>query len=380
MTYDVLFVDDEPDNLTVFEAACSERFSVLIASSAAQALELMRRHQVLVLLADQRMPHMTGLELLARTRIEFPEVVRMMVTAYADLDTAIGAINCGQVRRYLKKPWENAELLAAIAEGVEYNQMRQKLSALERRLLETERVYSLGIITSGLARELNKPVEDLRERVARARGLVRAAAESVPGDSNGSAALKARLMDSDEELGEALVGAQRALDVVRGVEIPVGPSKRQNVDMSEVLRLTLRLLQGELRAAASVELDVHPVPPISGSAAQVGQVMLNLLVHALETTAGVPRHQRALTIRLTHEAPWVVFEVASIAPSHGSDRVPASGEFAGRNQKELGLAISQSIVDELGGKLHSEVIAGGGLRRLKLPEVVVASAASAASA
>ena len=61
MTYDVLFVDDEPDNLGVFEAACAERFKVLMASSAAEALELMRRHAVCVLLADQRMPHMTGL-------------------------------------------------------------------------------------------------------------------------------------------------------------------------------------------------------------------------------------------------------------------------------------------------------------------------------
>ena len=379
MTYDVLFVDDEPDNLTVFEAACAERFSVLIASSAAQALELMRRHQVLVLLADQRMPHMTGLELLARTRVEFPEVVRMMVTAYADLDTAIGAINCGQVRRYLKKPWENAELLAAVAEGVEYYQMRAKLCALERRLLETERVYSLGVITSGLARELNKPVEDLRERVARARGLVRAAVDSMPNDSNGYAALRARLLDSDEELGEALVGAQRTLDVVRGVEIPVGPAKRQNVDVSEVLRLTLRLLQGELRGAASVEIDVHPVPVISGSAAQVGQVMLNLLIHALETTATFPRHQRALTIRLTHEAPWVVFEVMSSAPGQAGDRAPASGEFLGGGQKELGLAISQSIVADLGGKLYTEQSpGGGGLRRLKLPEVVLATAAASA--
>jgi CheY-like chemotaxis protein len=375
MTYDVLFVDDEPDNLDVFEAACSDRFSVLLANSAAQALELMRKHVVCVLLADQRMPHMTGLELLARARIEFPETVRMMVTAYADLDTAIGAINCGQVRRYLKKPWENAELLAAIGEGVEYYAMRAKLCALERRLLETERVYSLGLITSGLARELNKPLVDLRERVARARGLVRAAAHSVPLESGGAGALRARLLESDEELGEALVGAERALDVVRGVEIPVGPAKRQNVDVSEVLRLTLRLLQSELRAACSVEIDVHPVPPISGSAAQLGQVMLNLLVHALETGAGTPRHQRTLSIRLAHEAPWVVFEVESSASSPQNDRAPSSGEFPARGQKELGLAISQSIVDDLGGKLHTEPgLAGGGVRRVKLPQAATAAA------
>jgi C4-dicarboxylate-specific signal transduction histidine kinase len=167
--------------------------------------------------------------------------------------------------------------------------------------------------------------------------------------------------------------------VVRGVEIPVGPAKRQNVDVSEVLRLTLRLLQGELRGAASVEIDVHPVPIISGSAAQVGQVMLNLLVHALETTAGSPRHRRALTIRLTHEAPWIVFEVMSSAPGQSGDRPPASGEFLAGGQKELGLAISQSIVADLGGKLYTEQSpGGGGLQRLKLPELVVATAAASA--
>ncbi|HEV8550291.1 MAG TPA: response regulator [Polyangiaceae bacterium] len=367
MTYDVLYVDDEPDNLAVFEAAFADRFSVLLAHSALEALDLMRHHQVLVLLADQRMPYMTGLELLAHTRLEFPDVVRMMVTAYADLDSAIAAINNGHVRRYLKKPWENAEILAAIAEGVEYYQMRAKLCALERRLLETERVYSLGVITSGLARELNKPVSDLRERVTRARGIVRAAADSVPPDSGRGSALRASLLDSDDELGEALAGAERALDVVRGVEIPVGRAERQNVDVSEVLRLTLRLLQGELRAAASVRIDVHPVPPISGSAAQLGQVMLNLLVHALETSSGAPRHQRALTIRLSLEAPWIVFEVESSAPGNASDRPPASGEVPALGQKELGLAISQSIVDELGGKLHTETGPIGGVRRVKLP-------------
>src|SRR5262245_12500509 len=105
MTYDVMFVDDEPENLTVFEAACADRFSVLIASSARQALELLRQHVVCVLIADQRMPFMTGLELLERVRVEFPDVVRMLMTAYTDVKTAMDAINRGQVRRYLVKPW-----------------------------------------------------------------------------------------------------------------------------------------------------------------------------------------------------------------------------------------------------------------------------------
>src|SRR6266545_784103 len=112
----VLFVDDEPENLVVFESACAERFNVLTAPSGRQALELLRTHEVAVLLADQRMPHMTGLELLELARAEFPQTVRMLVTAYADLKTAIEAINRGRVRRYLCKPWDDEELCATLTE------------------------------------------------------------------------------------------------------------------------------------------------------------------------------------------------------------------------------------------------------------------------
>jgi CheY-like chemotaxis protein len=370
MTYDVLFVDDEPENLTVFEAACSDRFKVLIASSATQALELLRQHVVCVLLADQRMPKMTGLELLERVQREYPEVVRMLVTAYADLQTAIDAINRGQVRRYLKKPWQMAELMSALGDGVEYYDMRAKLCGLERRLLETERVYSLGVITAGLARELDGPVSAVAGHVTRARSVLRETLAALPPDS-GAGAQRGKLLDIDEELGESLVATQRALDVVRGVEIPTGPAKRQDVDVCEVLRLTIRLLQSELRTAGSVELDVHPVPTVSGSAAQVGQVMLNLLVSALDMMAGTPRHQRAISIRLRYDEPWVVFEVKNSGLSNGGELDP-DFRLGPRTdpQRGLGLAISRSIVHDLGGELDTDTKTTGlAVRRVRFPHV-----------
>jgi two-component system NtrC family sensor kinase len=372
MIYDVLYVDDEPENLTVFEAACADRFSVLIASSAAQALELMRSHVVCVLLADQRMPHMTGLELLERARLEFPQVVRMLVTAYADVKTAIDAINRGQVRHYLSKPWENDQLLRTLADGVEYYQMRSKLSALERRLFETERVYSLGIITAGLARELEGPVTDVRAQLTRARNAVRAVIDAKAPDSS-RGGQRGQLLDCDEILGEALVSAERVQDVVRGVAVPTGPFRRQDVNISEILRLTLRMMQSELRAAASVEVDVHPVPLVSGSAAQLGHVILNLLVHALDTMAGAPRHRRALSIRLVHEEPWVVLEVGNSVSSDAVDFGSTSVDLK-QGVEGLGLAISHSIVRDLGGRLHTEATpTGGAVRRLRMPKSCTSS-------
>jgi two-component system, NtrC family, sensor kinase len=358
MTYHVLFVDDEPENLFVFEAACADRFAVLTASSARTALELMRTHEVAVLIADQRMPDMTGLELLERIEVEHPQTVRMLVTAYADLKTAIDAINRGRVRRYLRKPWEAEELAVTLAEGVEFYRMNAKLILLERRLRETERVYSLGVITAGLARELRGPIGALRSSVARARERLRGVATQLPAET-------ARLLEVDEELSEALVSAGRVLDVVRGVEIPTGQSAEQCADFSEVLRLTLRLMQVELRST-SLELDVRPVPKVIGSVAQLGQIVLNLLVNALDAMAEEPRDKRALMIRLAHEPRWACFEVADTGPGIPADVVPRlfdSSPSASRPRGAgLGLVIAKTILDEIGGSIDVTERAGGGAK------------------
>jgi C4-dicarboxylate-specific signal transduction histidine kinase len=371
-TCHVLFVDDEPENLAVFEAACAERFSVLTAPSAARGLELMRTHEVGVLLADQRMPGMTGLEMLEQVQAQFPQTVRMLVTAYADLNTAIDAINRGRVRRYLRKPWDHDELHATLAEAIDLYQMASKVSVLERRLVETERVYSLGVIAAGLARELKNPVGAMNANIVRAREIVRTVASSARAENRGSPVVRAQLFDADEELAEALVGLGRILDVVRGIELPTREGAGETADLTEVLRLTMRLVQTELRSSASLELDVKPVPPVAGSTAKLGQVVLNLLVNALQAMAWEPRSKKMLSIRLVPEEGWVRFEVADSGPGIPPELLPhVFDPFspAGRDRGAgLGLAISKTIVEEIGGHIEAENRpTGGALFRIRLP-------------
>jgi C4-dicarboxylate-specific signal transduction histidine kinase len=368
----VLFVDDEPENLAVFEAACADRFAVLTASSASKGLELMRSHEVGVLLADQRMPGMTGLELLEQVQAQFPQTVRMLVTAYSDLNTAIDAINRGRVRRYLRKPWDHDELHATLAEAIDLYQMASKVSSLERRLVETERVYSLGVIAAGLARELKNPVGAMNANVVRAREIVRSVATTARTDTKGASVVRAQLFDADEELAEALVGLGRILDVVRGIELPTREGAEETADLTEVLRLTMRLVQTELRSSASLELDVKPVPPVAGSTAKLGQVVLNLLVNALQAMAWEPRSKKMLSIRLVPEDGWVRFEVADSGPGippdllgHVFDPFSPAGRDRGTG---LGLAISKTIVEEIGGHIEAENRpTGGALFRIRLP-------------
>jgi DNA-binding NtrC family response regulator len=102
MTAHVLFIDDEEPNLVVFEAVCGDDFPVLTASSAAAGLQLMAEHEIGVVLTDQRMPGMTGIELLEKVEVEYPDAIRLLITAYSDLQATAGT--CGATCANLGSP------------------------------------------------------------------------------------------------------------------------------------------------------------------------------------------------------------------------------------------------------------------------------------
>src|SRR6185436_8485674 len=104
MTYKILIVDDEPANLRSLARLFREQYQVLTAESGAEALKLLEQHDVALLITDQRMPVMTGIELLKKTASLRPRMVRMILTGYTDIEALVEAINCGQVYRYVTKP------------------------------------------------------------------------------------------------------------------------------------------------------------------------------------------------------------------------------------------------------------------------------------
>ncbi len=147
----ILIVDDEPLNLQVFDYNFSDEYSLLFTASAEEALEVLRRERVAVVIADHRMPGMLGLDLLALLAKEQPQVVRMLLTAHTDVPLLLDAINRGVLFRYISKPW-NAD------------QMRQDIKhALARHVQEAEAqrrqglsdvVHGAGAIAAALEGEL----------------------------------------------------------------------------------------------------------------------------------------------------------------------------------------------------------------------------------
>ena len=129
----LLVVDDEADVCDSVQDLLRREFQVLKARSADEGLKLMRENEVHIIMTDQRMPKVTGVELLRSIRAGHPQAIRMLFTGYADLDSVIAAINQGHIFKFLKKPWQPEDLEQAVREAAaEYERLVENAEILDR--------------------------------------------------------------------------------------------------------------------------------------------------------------------------------------------------------------------------------------------------------
>ena len=150
MTYKLLFVDDEPANLRTLDRLFSRDYECLTANSGAEAIRLLEQHDIAILVTDQRMPEMTGLELLRHAARSRPHMVRMLLTGYTDVEVLEEAINSGLVYMYITKPWNNEDLKFKISRACDHYETNKKSSALvlanERLLVRLHEIKSRVVI------------------------------------------------------------------------------------------------------------------------------------------------------------------------------------------------------------------------------------------
>jgi two-component system NtrC family sensor kinase len=138
--FPVLYVDDEPDNLRIFELTLRREFTILTATSAEEGLRLLNENPVAVVLSDQRMPEVTGVEFLARVRDLDPKTIRMLVTAYGDVEILGEAINDGSIYRYIPKPWEPEDMRLTLRRAIESYALERERTALLDELSQLNRL------------------------------------------------------------------------------------------------------------------------------------------------------------------------------------------------------------------------------------------------
>ncbi|MFT7776580.1 HD domain-containing phosphohydrolase [Roseateles sp.] len=140
----LLFVDDEPAILNALRRLFRPQgHRILLAESGAAALEILAREKIDLVLSDMRMPGMNGAQLQQKVCQGWPDVARLLLTGYADIDSTIAAINQGEIQRYVAKPWDDQELLLAVRDGLERSRLRQEnrelLAQTQRHNEELER-------------------------------------------------------------------------------------------------------------------------------------------------------------------------------------------------------------------------------------------------
>ena len=129
----VLFVDDEINILKALQRLLrSEDMTVLSASRGEEALGMLEQHEVQVVVSDQRMPEMRGVDFLSRVRERRPDVVRMMLTGYTEMDVAVDAINRGEIYRLITKPWNDDELKATIRQAFDHAELKAEIKRLNQ--------------------------------------------------------------------------------------------------------------------------------------------------------------------------------------------------------------------------------------------------------
>lgn len=161
--YAILYVDDEEKSLKYFARAFEDQFRILTATSAQDGLRVLEEHKddVGVLMTDQRMPGEKGTWLLEKARQVRPRIVRILATAYSDMDAAIAAVNTGAIYKFVTKPWDPPQLDSTLKRALEFflvqrerdQLLKEKLSVLHNMMI-ADRIVSLGLLAAGLSHHI----------------------------------------------------------------------------------------------------------------------------------------------------------------------------------------------------------------------------------
>src|SRR5437868_2633423 len=355
----ILIVDDERPNLTVLRNFLETGYTVHEAQSGPEALEVARKVDLDVVITDQRMPEMSGVELLEELRNLKPDVAGIVLTGYTDPPALISAINRARVFRFLKKPWQPDDILEAVRQASEHvyqtraiqrlvtllAQRTQELDAslgqvrsAQRQLLHMERLGTMGRLAAGVIHDLRNLMVSLGyiEGVLQQREVAPDVLESVQVGTQGV---------------QNLIGTLEAMHAfARGGGLSLDKCKLQPSavihDAIAIARMDLqfRMHKVDVRVAEGL-------PDVEGDRQKLTQVMVNLVRNALQATA----MWRQVEIEATRRNGHVVFAVEDEGPGGPADmRETIFKPFVsskGEGGLGMGLYMAKLIIDSHQGEI-----------------------------
>jgi signal transduction histidine kinase len=362
----VLYVDDERANRVVFDKSFANRFRIKTASDGAEALEVLRQEPVAVLLTDQRMPGMSGDELLRIVKRDHPDVVRVVITAYSDIEPILAAINEGLVARYIVKPWNREELDQLLRWAIAAWQFSRDSSALQHRLLETERLATLGSIVGAVVHDLNQPVAGMVMNCERLAYLVQSlpVITQIAATADLSAKERSLIEHLTSELPEIVEDLQMSAAHMRGMTQDLHAflrGTRREADVATppvpIIRHALGVCQEvAIRARGLLRYDgPDTLPAVRMSSTELTQVLINVVTNAAQSLGAKSAGEGNVVVRAESVAGQIAFTVTDNGPGIPPEVLAKIGTpFFTTKDKGTGLGIAQCqrLVGKAGGQFR----------------------------
>lgn len=350
----VLFVDDESQNLTILRLAFRNDLESLTAGSAQEAIRILEDadEPIPVIVTDQRMPEMTGSELLAVVAERWPDTMRMVLTAYTDVEAIIDAINHGNVYKFVYKPWERKDLLQTILSAYEVYDLRRRNEALTSDLVRKEKMATVGQLVSGLTHEIGNQLSTIP--------LVNVVLE--------------RYAD-DEFLTKHIEIVRNSLVMVHGMVREIRDlSKDGNHDLelaeehlAPIVDTACSLLRYDADVSrCDVEVDIDPALRLLMHGEKIQQVVINLVKNAAQAIAGakVEGGKIRVATEVLEDDERLALRVTDNGPGIPSDAIDEIFEpfftTKPKNGTGLGLDICRQIAEAHGGTIGVASEAGAG--------------------
>jgi signal transduction histidine kinase len=362
--YRVLAVDDEQMSLRLIKRVFmdDEDIEVVTTTSPLEALRLAQSYQPHVIVSDQLMPEMTGVELLARLAESQPSSIRIMLTAFPQLSAVLRAVNDGQIYKFLTKPCDHDELRAIVRSALRtlliQGERDQMVGYLSQQVVRLEKLATLGRQVSGLVHDLSNPIAiAIHEQRVVSKLLEHLERDGVVKPTGLSEA-----MISSKNVQNALASMHQ---VVQGMLTHVYPGRgrEEHFDLNAGVEHVLRMMAYRFQPDVEIVREYGQIPSIVCNIPEIIQVLSNLIANAADATQGNGR----IRVKTSGELLSVRVEITDTGPGMDPETLgnlfrPFFTTKAPDKGVGLGLAHAKHIIERHKGTIHVESTLGQGSR------------------
>lgn len=352
----ILYVDDEPKNLTSFKAVFRRHYRVYVAESAQEGIEVMKNNAIQLVITDQRMPNITGVEFLEKIAHKYPDVTRIILTGYSDVEAIINAINKGQVYKYITKPWKKDELKLTIDNALEAFQLRQENQRLIENLQKTNEELDSFVYSAS---------HDLRSPVTTLMGLINALKyEKNPEEIKNLISMQDKTVKKLDSFIQDIINYSRNERQVL---------QKQDIVFSEIIQKILEQYQN-YNNSTEIEKIVNIKQEVSFVSDKVRlQIVLENLINNAIRYNPLKHEKPYLKIDITVEEEEAQIEIVDNGCGIEEEHLPKIFDMFYRATSEnhgagLGLFLVKESLNKVGGKIEVESnVKEGSIFRIQVP-------------